>query len=243
MIADAWTVMWKEWKEYFAAEGRRRSLMRFASLVLVLALVAVRVASAEGRGALGLVLALFMPPLITTTFVMSVVADSFAGERERHTLETMLASRLSDRAILLGKVAAVVSYGLAMGLVVMTLGVAFAVFRGARMALDPRLIGVSLGAALLLALLFTGVGVLMSLRAQTVRQAQQGVALTFMVLYFAVFAGPALFPAQVQRVTYWFEAAGPARAGATIATAFLAVDLLLLALARARFRRAKLVAG
>ena len=35
--------------------------------------------------------------------VSSLVADSFAGERERHTLETLLASRLPDRAILAGK--------------------------------------------------------------------------------------------------------------------------------------------
>ena len=44
----------------------------------------------------------WMPLMLVT----GVIADSFAGERERHTLETLLASRLPDRAILLGKVAA-----------------------------------------------------------------------------------------------------------------------------------------
>src|SRR5258705_13563545 len=49
--------------------------------------------------------------------LQSIIVDSFAGERERHTLETLLASRLSDRAILLGKFGAAVPYGLAVGLI------------------------------------------------------------------------------------------------------------------------------
>lgn len=35
--------------------------------------------------------------------VLPAAADSFAGERERHTLETLLATRASDRSIVLGK--------------------------------------------------------------------------------------------------------------------------------------------
>src|SRR5207247_1194445 len=53
-----------------------------------------------------LIYAFFSAVVITT-----VIADSFAGERERHTLETLLASRLSDRAILFGKIAASIAYG------------------------------------------------------------------------------------------------------------------------------------
>jgi ABC-type Na+ efflux pump permease subunit len=40
-----------------------------------------------------------------------MITDSIAGERERQTLETLLASRLPDRAILLGKVAAITLLG------------------------------------------------------------------------------------------------------------------------------------
>ena len=46
-----------------------------------------------------------------------MVADTFAGERERDTLEALLASRLPDRAIVLGKVAAVAVYGWAITLI------------------------------------------------------------------------------------------------------------------------------
>jgi len=71
--------------------------------------------------------------------VGALVADSFAGERERKTLETLLASRLSDRAILLGKIAALVSYGwgLALSSLVLSLLAAAAVrFQRARLILD-----------------------------------------------------------------------------------------------------------
>ncbi len=40
-----------------------------------------------------------------------MITDSIAGERERQTLETLLASRLPDRAIVLGKIIAVTLFG------------------------------------------------------------------------------------------------------------------------------------
>ena len=51
-----------------------------------------------------------------------MIADSFAGERERHTLETLLASRLSDRAILFGKIAACIAYGWLMAMLCVLVG-------------------------------------------------------------------------------------------------------------------------
>lgn len=62
-------------------------------------------------------------PLVLT---LTMVADSFAGERERHALETLLASRLSDRAILLGEAAALTSYGWLFGLVGAIMSIAVA---------------------------------------------------------------------------------------------------------------------
>jgi ABC-2 type transport system permease protein len=52
------------------------------------------------------------------------LGDAIAGERERHTLETLLASRISDRAILLGKV--IVTTGYAWGTAL--LGLLFGLF-------------------------------------------------------------------------------------------------------------------
>jgi len=58
-----------------------------------------------GSGYVGLP-AVAITVMAALLIVMSIVPDSFAGERDRATLETLLASRLPDRAILLGKVAA-----------------------------------------------------------------------------------------------------------------------------------------
>ncbi len=54
--------------------------------------------------------------------VLSMVTDAFAGERGRHTLETLLANRLSDQAILLGRRAASVIYGWGMSIASILLG-------------------------------------------------------------------------------------------------------------------------
>ena len=56
-------------------------------------------------------------------FIISFIGDAIAGERERHTLETLLASRMPDRAILLGKVIVTVGYAWGMALVGLLLGV------------------------------------------------------------------------------------------------------------------------
>ena len=55
-------------------------------------------------------------------WVSGIVADLFAGERERHTLESLLATRLSDQSILFGKLLAALTYGFAVTWVVMLAG-------------------------------------------------------------------------------------------------------------------------
>ena len=51
-----------------------------------------------------------------------MIPDSFAGERERHTLEPLLATPLSDRAILFGMISAAVGYGWGITLISMVIG-------------------------------------------------------------------------------------------------------------------------
>ena len=64
---------------------------------------------------------------MANVIALSVVPDSFAGERERHTLEKLLASRLADRSILLGKYAAAILYSLVFAVIVLALGIVTAV--------------------------------------------------------------------------------------------------------------------
>jgi ABC-2 type transport system permease protein len=107
---------------------------------------------------------------------MGIIADSFAGERERYTLETLLASRLSDQAILFGKLITAVCYsssiaitGLLLGGVVINLSAPQAefIFYAPGMLLCLILFEV-LASALIAAL-----GVIVSLHADSVRQAYQ----------------------------------------------------------------------
>lgn len=49
--------------------------------------------------------------------LITFIGDAIAGERERHTLETLLASRIGYRAILPGKLIVTVGYAWGMALV------------------------------------------------------------------------------------------------------------------------------
>lgn len=102
MIEDFKTVVWKEWREHILQYG---SVVKWLlSMALLVGTVGIFLPLQFGRTAVDSVFLLtwiWMPLLVTT----SSVADAIAGERERHTPETLLASRLPDRAILLGKIA------------------------------------------------------------------------------------------------------------------------------------------
>src|SRR5574342_1279088 len=104
----------------------------------------------------------------------TIVADTFAGERERHTLETLLASRLSNRAILLGKFSAAVAYVWGQILVCLLVGavtVNLVNWRG-QIVFYRASVGVgTAGLGLLGAGLVGGLGILISLRAPKIGRA------------------------------------------------------------------------
>src|SRR3954465_4189577 len=101
MIDDLRTMLWKEWKE----TGLQRNLSRnerFMRTAVVVAIIGILLWK-TGPLMVTAPMAFFMPTFLPLFFLLAIVADSFAGERERHTLETLLATRLSDGAILIGK--------------------------------------------------------------------------------------------------------------------------------------------
>ncbi len=115
------------------------------------------------------------------------IPESFAGERERHTLATLLASRLPDRAILFGKMAVSIAFGWGMTLFVLlvslvTVNIANAVQGdGGFLFYSWRILLADLGLSLLLAVTVSGAGVLISLRSSTVQEAQQILMSAFMI--------------------------------------------------------------
>jgi ABC-2 type transport system permease protein len=173
--------------------------------------------------------------------VLNYTIDAFAGERERHTLETLLASRLDGRSILLGKTLAIVLYGwglvvsaLPIGLVAVNIadrGPGFLFFR-------PAIVVSILVLGLLVALLLCTIGVLVSLAAPTVRIAGQ----RMLVPFFAVFSLPFCVPYLLKR-TRWEQAIvrlDPVLIAALVAAGCLVVAGVVLAIGLKRFDRERL---
>ena len=167
-----------------------------------------------------------------------------AGERERHTLETLLASRLSDRSILLGKVSAAVAYTWVLSIGTAVVGMVAANSKGGGpFAVYPGGLALAMAvAAGLVSLLYAGVGVQISLRAATVRQAQQTLGLAFIVVFLLPFlVYTVLSPLQKRQFLDWLTTANWTQVGIVAGAVVLVVDLLLVALALARFQRSRLI--
>lgn len=243
MIADVLTVAAKELKEHlFSGTGLRGGRL---GLVVMLAVFGVLLPSQNGVEWLRSPAPMLIWSWVPLFLVAGVVADSFAGERERHTLETLLASRLPDEAILLGKVAASVAYAWGFTLataVLSAISVNLFDWQGRVVLFPPAIIaGVALF-SLLTAIGMAAAGVLVSLRAPTVRQAAQALSAGVMVLLFVPMFGIRALPAATR--AEWAVRLAALDAGALAAAAALLLvllDALLLAACFARFRRARLV--
>src|SRR5262249_31553150 len=138
--------------------------------------------------------------IFTAIVITAVIADAFAGERERHTLETLLASRLSDRSILFGKIAACIGYGWLISFLSIIVGavtVNVANWKGTVLVYHDAASWLVLlfGPPLLGGIIATA-GVLVSLRAATVRQAQQTLGVALSVTIMAGVFGSGALPAE-----------------------------------------------
>jgi len=243
-ISDFNAVFWKEWKEIVLERSARSAgLLRPLILIVVLGIFVPLRSGPQGFfNPFQLLIYTFFSAVVITT----VIADSFAGERERHTLETLLATRLSDRAILFGKIASSIAYGWLISMLCVLVGTItvnvanwqgqLLLYRDAAswlvLLLGPLLAGAAVATA----------GVLVSLHAATVRQAQQTLMVGFMVVFLgAIFGGNNLPTAW----KIWFGEilVNWSRAALVLAAAgvVLAIDLALLLAGMARFQRAKLV--
>ena len=183
-MSDIWTMMWKESKDVLF-QGGWRSLIR---PLFVIGIMGIYLPLQFGSQwvdltPIGMVLLLWIPFFV----VISFIGDAIAGERERHTLETLLASRMPDRAILLGKVVATVLYAWGMGVLSLLLGLVLVdLFRtqGNWMFYPLDLFVDALVLILLASVLGASAGVLISLRVSTVRQAQQILSVGTIVFVF-----------------------------------------------------------
>lgn len=242
MLNDIWTITQKEWKELLRQRGGLRGgfIGVFVFIGVLGILMPIQFGPEWVQSASQMIIWVWLPFLL----VSSVIADSFAGERERHTLETLLASRLSDKSILLGKVVAAISYGWGLSMVCMLMGLITVnlVHGKGQILMYSWEIGLAtIVLSLLVASLSSSLGILVSLRASTVRQAQQTFSLAFMLLFIPMMIIPVLPQEWQGRLMMWmvntdFFTIIP---GAMLILFIL--DILLIAAAMARFQRAKLI--
>jgi ABC-2 type transport system permease protein len=123
----------------------------------------------------GKYMSLIMAFLVPTMIAGLTVPDSFAGEKERNTLPTLLTSRLPDRAILFGKMLFGIIMGWTAGLLMLVISLIVANISNGEGFLfySPSVLGAYLGFSLLMAILTSGAGVLISMRAKTAQEASQ----------------------------------------------------------------------
>jgi ABC-2 type transport system permease protein len=243
VIRDVWTVVWKEWQEF---RDQLLSLRRGGLSALILALILGVVAPVQlGVEWVESKLIVAYWPFLAATMVSSLIADSVAGERERHTLETLLASRLSDSAIVIGKIIAAVLYGVGFAVANLVLGliaVNIAHSEAAPILFTAHRLAATIVLTILASLLMAGIGVFISLRASTVKQAQQAFGIAIIVLTM----GPLLAFNALSPETRFHLATRLGALGETTIIAYAVAVLGLLSVivigaALARFRRGKLV--
>lgn len=242
-MEDIVTIVWKELKElWHARAGMRSRLLAYVPLLFVFGVVLpLQEREAWVNGPLAGIFAMVLPFILAG----GAVADSFAGEKERHTLETLLATRLSDRDIFLGKVLACVIYSITIVWSSMLLSlVSLNVTRGTGpffFYTNAVLLMIVIG-ALLSSVLTAAIGVFVSLRAPTVRAAAQVFSVITLVLFVG---GPLLLqtlPASAKEdFLQVLSTVNLNLVGIVVGLVVLALDMILLALGIARFQRKRLI--
>ena len=246
MIADILTVMWKERKGLLRSRGSRtRAVMGFLIPMAMLGIyLPLQIGRALVEGPWSLLASVFIPMML----VGMMIPESFAGERERHTLETLLASRLTDRAILLGKFAVAVGYawGITLTLLLVSLVMVNVThWDGQVLLYTPIMVLANVALSLLLAGLVAGLGVLISLRAATVQEAQQSLMTATLFPLVMLQMIPLLLlnvmPDGKAFLKEIVEGANPTQIILIVLAVLIMLDLALLVTAMVRFKRARLI--
>lgn len=242
MIADILTVAGKELREMLMfGDSRGRSKL---SLLVLLVIFGVVIPLQSGRDWVTSPVSAMVWAWMPYMWVYSVVADSFAGERERHTLEALLATRLSDRAILFGKLLAALAYGftLTWAILLVSLVTVNAAVRGEGLLLFSPVM--ALGAimfSILVSGLSASIGVLVSLRASSVRQAQQWMSFGILILFLPLMLIQFIPKAWLDLLGNTLKSTNPLQIGIWVAVGLVVLEAVLLAIAMRLFQRSKLI--
>ena len=258
-MRDIRIVAGKEMREIVGAGGGRRGLVRELLFVGIFGLFfPLSQAEVWRTGSVPAVFALMIPLFL----VGPHVADSFAGEKERGTLETLLATRLPDRSIYLGKILAVCSYAWVVTLLILLASLVALNLTGAGeptagleawvevdqgLFMYPDFVWAAWAAGSIASgLLLASIGTFVSLRSKTVRAAHQAMMIPlFIIIFGGSFGIPVLFrrlpPETRKALLDRVETMSAVSAVLTAVGVLLLIDLGLLALGLRRFRRDRLI--
>jgi ABC-2 type transport system permease protein len=242
MIPDIITVVWKELREMFVqGDPHGRSKM---SLILLVIIFGIVLPLQNGRDWVSSPISIMVWGWMPFLWVSGIVADSFAGERERHTLESLLSTRLSDRAILIGKLLSALLYGCILtwiNLLVSLITVNVAFGHGELLLFSlPLSIG-AISFSILVSGLAASVGVLVSLRAGSVRQAQQLMSFGMLALFIPLMLVQFLPLTVRQSLIRDADKINPTQVVLWIAVVLLILDAILTAIGMYLFQRSKLI--
>lgn len=186
---DWWLVARKDIADLLGRMGRK-PLTRTLGVVAVFGLVVPhRLTGVANLPAFFAVFMAFVPARL-------MAMDSLAGERERGTLESLLASPLSDRGIAVGKVAAATVYGAVRGWLFIAVWIPGALLAQAIGISEGPLpaastVGLALAGSLVVAYGTAVFGVWQSARAPSVRAiAESGGVLRLVIIVMVFFVGP-----------------------------------------------------
>ena len=182
-MRDAWTVTRKELTEIFGDPlARRGALVQSLMLIIGLGILTPRAMMPLWIAGSPQAILLFL--VLPSIIAGSISADAFAGERERRTLETLLATPLSDGAIVFGKAGAALIAALATSLVALLCAVVTVNVKAhAASVFVPDVAiwaGVGLG-AFATSCMTTAAAIAMSLRIPVARSVQQMASLMFVL--------------------------------------------------------------
>lgn len=241
VVGDVWVVLVKEWRELTSGDAR---WVTVSTLAVFLGIIGVLLPWQLGAAWVTAPWAMAIWAWIPFFLVTTVGADAVAGERERHTLETLLATRLPDRAILFGKLFAAVGWVWGATMACLPLGILTLRLTSPGAAPDTSALQwLAVGGLALASATFGGtLALLVSMRADSVRQAQQTLALGSLALFLVPILALRLLPgATLSRVIQALAVGSPVRLAMWLSGVLALATLFPLGLLVLRFRRRRLL--
>jgi ABC-2 type transport system permease protein len=250
LIKQSLVIMSKEWEDLKSSLFSHSNLLAgFWPVLLFCAAFGVYEPMKIGSDWLQSPMMVFsLSVLVPFVFIGFISPYSFVGERERGTLEPLLATPVSDQAILFGKIGIAVLCGWVVTVINLLLGLGSINFfqtNGGLLLYPPGIVIPTVVLSLLFSLLAAIVGTNSSLYAKTTLEAQRNfVMILFIpVLLPAFFIGP-LGPDAWKAILFQIiPPLASANLFPVIIVLLLVIDCIIMAIVFSRFHRKKILLG